>query len=252
MRVPRSGKELKQTTNASRSYSRMKGLILSLRRARRLTPKPDMHMNRSAEFGRGLAHYIHRKYTSKSPLRNVPYILLGHSLGANIIFHCLEELYNLCKNDPTFGDGASCPIIEVHLLGGVPRAHDDDTWRRCVRVVRERICNYHSSGDEVLRVLPGPRIGRHPIQVGHGRILNVTAPEVKSHILWKSDLDVDRVLDKTTVSGYLVKKVQCDTTQASSDCKLREMEREFRERAREIDDVLLYLKQVAVELGEAA
>ena len=73
------------------------------------------------------------------PKRN--FILVGHSLGARIIYNCLEELNRHCSTKK---------IVEAHLFGGAV-GNDAVKWGKACEQVFERVHNYYSNKDMVLR-----------------------------------------------------------------------------------------------------
>lgn len=76
------------------------------------------------------------------------YILVGHSLGARVIYSCLAYLK---KN------GKKCTIRDVHLLGGAvsncSNKNEDISWHGLSSVVEGKIRNYYSTQDAVLKIL---------------------------------------------------------------------------------------------------
>lgn len=68
------------------------------------------------------------------------FVLIGHSLGARVIYNCLNHLYEkkLTSN-----------IIEIHLLGGAVE-NDTEKWLRASFMVKKHIYNYYSFYDMVL------------------------------------------------------------------------------------------------------
>ena len=99
------------------------------------------------------------------------YILLGHSLGAKVVYHTLQALAGR--------RGVPRRIRDVHLLGGAVGSNDV-TWRGLSSAVSGRIYNYYSSNDQVLRILyrVGTLFTSDPI--GRNRI-NLRSTKVKSH-----------------------------------------------------------------------
>jgi len=70
------------------------------------------------------------------------FILLGHSLGARIIYNCLEELNDL---------NSEKKILEAHLFGGAV-GNSPEKWLKVSEKVMGEIHNYHSKHDMVLRL----------------------------------------------------------------------------------------------------
>jgi pimeloyl-ACP methyl ester carboxylesterase len=75
---------------------------------------------------------------------NRPVTLMGYSLGARVIFSCLEELSR--KGDP----GA---IVERVVLLGAPITLDKGRWEMARKVVAGRFVNAFSSNDWILGVV---------------------------------------------------------------------------------------------------
>lgn len=91
--------------------------------------------------------------------RNASFILMGHSLGARVIYSALSTLST-----------AEEPIIEeVHLFGGAV-GNQSKNWQQAQKAVRGDSYNYHSNNDTVLKYLysvgtffSSDPIGRTPI-----------------------------------------------------------------------------------------
>lgn len=71
------------------------------------------------------------------------FILVGHSLGARIIYNCMK--YGIEKN-------LKMNIVELHLLGGAI-CGDEETWYSISKNVKNNINNYFSDNDNVLKYL---------------------------------------------------------------------------------------------------
>lgn len=73
------------------------------------------------------------------------YVLIGHSLGARVIYGCLRALASR---------RASASLIEdVHLFGGAVGRLPQADWKSALTAVGGRIVNYHSKRDQVLNRL---------------------------------------------------------------------------------------------------
>lgn len=82
------------------------------------------------------------------------FILIGHSLGARVIFNCLEHIK---------GSKKETPIKEVHLLGGAVNSRKAK-WNKTERTVRDKIYNYYSENDSILKLCyRAAMIDRFPI-----------------------------------------------------------------------------------------
>ncbi len=106
------------------------------------------------------------------------YILVGHSLGARVIYFCLNALNQAKEEKGIF-------VEEAHLFGGAVDAHAsnsedvrveaeqaDETvdWSAVSQAVNGGIWNYYSENDDVLKYLyaagelfHGKPVGRNPI-----------------------------------------------------------------------------------------
>ena len=119
------------------------------------------------------------------------FVLVGHSLGARVIYYCLSALKTV--TDKTW-------IDSVYLLGGAVNNSvsdkDDDTinWTDIGQAVDGAIVNCYSANDEVLRVLynasqlfVGSAIGRNPIPVPEVTNKDVT-DIISGHAFYKQNL----------------------------------------------------------------
>jgi len=73
------------------------------------------------------------------------YVLLGHSLGARVIYSTLRQLEK----------GQNQIIEDVHLLGGAVDS-DSNNWKVAKKAVKNQIWNYYSNNDVVLSKLYKP------------------------------------------------------------------------------------------------
>jgi pimeloyl-ACP methyl ester carboxylesterase len=84
-----------------------------------------------------------------------PYVLAGHSLGGRVMVSAARLL-------GTMADGADSRVESVHLLGAAVGRNQD--WRDLDAAVRERVWNYHSKNDGVLkRLYSGAELGQQAI-----------------------------------------------------------------------------------------
>lgn len=123
------------------------------------------------------------------------YILIGHSLGARVIYSCLASLKT---KDKTF-------IKDVHLLGGAVNNNCVDNkdcsssinWNELENAVSGDIYNYYSSNDDILKFLYkigegvkfdfGDPIGRS--KINNNRIKNIDVSDyIKGHTEYKKNL----------------------------------------------------------------
>lgn len=81
------------------------------------------------------------------------YILIGHSLGAKIIFTCMEKLSEANRKDA---------IESVHFLGGAIDKREN--WQKVSKVVNDKIYNYFNEDDFVLKYLyKAGELGRYEL-----------------------------------------------------------------------------------------
>lgn len=124
------------------------------------------------------------------------YILIGHSLGARVIYSCLASLKT---KDKVF-------IKEAHLLGGAINnscSSDDGSnsvnWLDIHKAVSGSIHNYYSNNDDVLKYLYkvgegvkfdfGEPIGRY--EIDNSCIYNIDVSEhIGGHTEYKSKIDI--------------------------------------------------------------
>ncbi|MYL28165.1 MULTISPECIES: DUF726 domain-containing protein [Halomonadaceae] len=118
------------------------------------------------------------------------YVLVGHSLGARVIYFCLNALNQAKEEKGIF-------VEEAHLLGGAVDTNcskDDDVraeaeqadenidWSAVSGAVNGNIWNYYSENDDVLKYLytagelcRGKPVGRNPIYNSKVRNIDVSA-----------------------------------------------------------------------------
>lgn len=96
-------------------------------------------ISRSVEIGEQLAETLLQR-----PNGHKPVTLIGFSLGARVIFHCLLKMAS--RPD-------SRGIIENVILLGAPVSASSDQWELACKVVGGRIINGYSSNDWMLKFL---------------------------------------------------------------------------------------------------
>lgn len=100
------------------------------------------------------------------------FILIGHSLGARVIFNCLTYLSE---------KGLNSNIFEVHLLGGAV-GNNSNKWSQKSLLVKNNIYNYFSDNDDVLKNAYRPfMLSKQPI--GLNEIINKKVINRNSTIL---------------------------------------------------------------------
>ncbi|KAK2825414.1 hypothetical protein Q7C36_019341 [Tachysurus vachellii] len=139
-------------------------------------------LSRSAEVGKHLAQVLRSRHQGKRPVS-----LIGFSLGARVIYFCLEELAN---------DQGSEGVIEDVILLGAPVDGSETTWARLSKVVAGKIVNGYCRGDWLLGfVYRGSSVqlsvaGLQPINSKNRRIINVDLSSVvKGHLDYMHQMD---------------------------------------------------------------
>ncbi|CAK6955092.1 transmembrane and coiled-coil domain-containing protein 4 [Scomber scombrus] len=139
-------------------------------------------LNRSAEVGKHLAQVLRSRQQGKRPVS-----LIGFSLGARVIYYCLEELAN-----DQGGEG----VVEDVFLLGAPVDGSEKAWERISRVVSGKIVNGYCRGDWLLGFLYRSSAaqlsvaGLQPINDQDGRIINVDLSSVvKGHLDYMRQMD---------------------------------------------------------------
>jgi len=103
------------------------------------------------------------------------FILMGHSLGARVIYYLLEAMSTREYSS----------IREVYLLGGAVGRDDESGWDSAIGGLDGNIYNIYSDNDHVLRflyqaasaLLSNP-IGIGPIALAHPKIINYDATSI--------------------------------------------------------------------------
>ncbi|XP_033943629.1 transmembrane and coiled-coil domain-containing protein 4 [Pseudochaenichthys georgianus] len=139
-------------------------------------------LNRSAEVGKHLAQVLRSRQQGKRPVS-----LIGFSLGARVIYYCLQELAN---------DQGSEGVVEDVVLLGAPVDGSEKAWERITRVVAGRIVNGYCRGDWLLGFLYRSSsaqlsvAGLQPINIKDRRIINVDLSSmVKGHLDYMRHMD---------------------------------------------------------------
>ncbi|XP_029105174.1 transmembrane and coiled-coil domain-containing protein 4 isoform X2 [Scleropages formosus] len=132
-------------------------------------------LSRSAEVGKHLAQVLRSRQQGKRPVS-----LIGFSLGARVIYFCLQELANEkgCEG-----------IVEDVVLLGAPVDGSSKQWEKLSQVVAGRIVNGYCRGDWLLGFLYRSSsaqlsvAGLHPISLNDRRMINVDLSSVvKGHL----------------------------------------------------------------------
>ncbi|XP_049921517.1 LOW QUALITY PROTEIN: transmembrane and coiled-coil domain-containing protein 4 [Epinephelus moara] len=139
-------------------------------------------LNRSAEVGKHLAQVLRSRQQGKRPVS-----LIGFSLGARVIYYCLQELAN---------DQGCEGVVEDVVLLGAPVDGSEKAWERMTRVVAGKIVNGYCRGDWLLGFLYRSSAaqmcvaGLQPINIQDRRIINVDLSSVvKGHLDYMRQMD---------------------------------------------------------------
>nr|XP_057941427.1 transmembrane and coiled-coil domain-containing protein 4 [Doryrhamphus excisus] len=139
-------------------------------------------LNRSAEVGKHLAQVLRSRRQGKRPVS-----LIGFSLGARVIYFCLQELAN---------DQGSEGVVEDVVLLGAPVDGSEKAWERITRVVAGKIVNGYCRGDWLLGFLYRSSAaqlcvaGLQPISITDRRVINVDLSSVvKGHLDYMHQMD---------------------------------------------------------------
>ncbi|GFO07061.1 transmembrane and coiled-coil domain-containing protein 4 [Plakobranchus ocellatus] len=139
-------------------------------------------MERSQSAGKLLAEVLLARDQGNRPVS-----LIGFSLGARVIFFCLEEL---CKRK-----GSEGIIEDVIILGG-PVTGDPKTWSKLDRVVAGKIVNGYCKGDWLLKFLYRTShvklnvAGLGPVMWENRRMYNLDLSSVvEGHLDYRKKLD---------------------------------------------------------------
>ncbi|NWY00443.1 TMCO4 protein, partial [Nothoprocta ornata] len=155
-------------------------------------------LHRSAEVGKHLAHLLLSRQQGKRPVT-----LIGFSLGARVIYFCLQELAQ---------EKDSQGIIEDVVLLGAPVEGDAKHWKAITKVVSGRIINGYCRGDWLL-----------------GFVYRTSAVQLSVAGLQPVHLDDRRMINmdlSSVVSGHLDYMKQMDTILKAVGVKTRECRRE--------------------------
>ncbi|XP_037356882.1 transmembrane and coiled-coil domain-containing protein 4 [Talpa occidentalis] len=140
-------------------------------------------LHRSAEVGKHLAHILLSRQQGRRPVT-----LIGFSLGARVIYFCLQEM----------AQEKDCQgIIEDVVLLGAPVEGDAKHWEPFRKVVSGRIINGYSRGDWLLSFVYRTSsvqlhvAGLQPVMLQDRRVENVDLSSVVSgHLDYAKQMDV--------------------------------------------------------------
>lgn len=117
------------------------------------------------------------------------FILMGHSLGARVIYYLLNAL-----GTKTETSKPAVYIRDVYLLGGAVGRDDKEGWENALKAVNGNLYNCFSQEDGVLKVLYqganvmfSDPIGLKEIPLDNPKVKNIdTSPLVKGHMAYKN------------------------------------------------------------------
>ncbi|XP_054996337.1 transmembrane and coiled-coil domain-containing protein 4 [Sorex araneus] len=140
-------------------------------------------LHRSAEVGKHLAHILLSRQQGRRPVT-----LIGFSLGARVIYFCLQEM----------AQEKDCQgIIEDVVLLGAPVEGEAKYWEPFRKVVSGRIVNGYCRGDWLLSFVYRTSsvqlrvAGLQPVQLQDRRVENVDLSSVVSgHLDYAKQMDV--------------------------------------------------------------
>ncbi|XP_069466481.1 transmembrane and coiled-coil domain-containing protein 4 isoform X2 [Ambystoma mexicanum] len=140
-------------------------------------------LSRSAEVGKHLAHILLSRQQGKRPVT-----LVGFSLGARVIYFCLQEM---AREKDCEG------IIEDVVLLGAPVEGDAKYWMALTKVVGGRIINGYCRGDWLLSFVYRSSsvklnvAGLHPVRLVDRRMVNVDLSSVvNGHLDYMKQMDI--------------------------------------------------------------
>uniref|UniRef100_A0A8C2U968 Transmembrane and coiled-coil domains 4 n=1 Tax=Coturnix japonica TaxID=93934 RepID=A0A8C2U968_COTJA len=140
-------------------------------------------LHRSAEVGKHLAHILLSRQQGKRPVT-----LIGFSLGARVIYFCLQEMAQ---------EKDSQGIIEDVVLLGAPVEGEAKYWKAITKVVSGRIINGYCRGDWLLGFVYRTSsvqlnvAGLQPVKLDDRRMVNMDLSSVVSgHLDYMKQMDV--------------------------------------------------------------
>lgn len=121
-----------------------------------------------------------------SRIRDREVILMGHSLGARVVYYALQAL----------STKSNAAVRDAYLLGGAVGAGDEFEWQRAAAAVSGSIHNCYSANDRILRLLyrsanfmRSSPIGIQSIECASPHIRNWDCSDlVEGHNAWKAAL----------------------------------------------------------------
>ncbi|NWI97031.1 TMCO4 protein, partial [Pitta sordida] len=140
-------------------------------------------LHRSAEVGKHLAQILLSRQQGKRPVT-----LIGFSLGARVIYFCLQEMAQ---------EKDSQGIIEDVVLLGAPVEGEAKHWKALTKVVSGRIINGYCRGDWLLRFVYRTSsvqlnvAGLQPVNLDDRRMVNMDLSSVvNGHLDYMKQMDM--------------------------------------------------------------
>ncbi|XP_028663173.1 transmembrane and coiled-coil domain-containing protein 4 [Erpetoichthys calabaricus] len=176
-------------------------------------------LHRSVEVGKQLAQVLRSRQQGKRPVT-----LVGFSLGARVIYFCLQEL----------SQEKDCQgIIEDVVLLGAPVEGTAKHWKTLTKVVSGRIVNGYCRGDWLLRFLYRSSsiqmmvAGLQPVNLDDRRMVNVDLSSVvKGHLDYMRQMETILVAVGIRTRGPQVERTKTELTKATvlDLCSVRTIE----------------------------
>uniref|UniRef100_A0A8C3QAQ8 Uncharacterized protein n=1 Tax=Geospiza parvula TaxID=87175 RepID=A0A8C3QAQ8_GEOPR len=159
-------------------------------------------LHRSAEVGKHLAHILLSRQQGQRPVT-----LIGFSLGARVIYFCLQEMAQ---------EKDSQGIIEDVVLLGAPVEGEAKHWRALTRVVSGRIINGFCRGDWLLSFVYRTSsvqlnvAGLQPVDLDDRRMVNMDLSSVvNGHLDYMKQMD-------TILKAVGIKTKECQLEERGS------------------------------------
>ncbi|RMD82341.1 MAG: DUF726 domain-containing protein [Candidatus Dadabacteria bacterium] len=119
-----------------------------------------------------LGKTLKRRIAHISHAREYPINLIAHSLGTRVITNALS-----------YSDWSKYKLQDCILLGGATHTYQTD-WEKCLGEISGTLYNVWSSGDGILMLTRGRRVGQGPIPVRHKRLVNRAYPSFGHRDYW--------------------------------------------------------------------
>ncbi|NXD01199.1 TMCO4 protein, partial [Certhia familiaris] len=159
-------------------------------------------LHRSAEVGKHLAHILLSRQQGQRPVT-----LIGFSLGARVIYFCLQEMAQ---------EKDSQGIIEDVVLLGAPVEGEAKHWKALTRVVSGRIINGFCRGDWLLSFVYRTSsvqlnvAGLQPVDLDDRRMVNMDLSSVvNGHLDYMKQMD-------TILKAVGIKTKECQPEEKGS------------------------------------